>query len=156
MSAPNGRPPKFKTVKDMQTAIDDYFDECDNRIKEIHTKEGDGFAITVPEPYTMAGLAYALDMSRQALIDYTHKDGFLDAIKKARARVERDVERRLMEGQNQTGAIFNLKNNFGWRDKTEIDHTTKGDKINAPAERTVVDDFVEKLKDGTADEAKPH
>lgn len=122
-SNPVGKPLRFKTVQELEIAIDDYFNECDNRLKEIHNKEGESVAVTLPEPYTMAGLAYALGISRQTLIDYKNRDEYLDAIKKARARVERDVERRLLETPNQTGAIFNLKNNFGWRDKTEIEAT---------------------------------
>jgi hypothetical protein len=108
MPNPVGRPPKFNNVKEMQEAIDAYFSECDS-IGE-HGR-----------PYTMSGIAYALDMSRQALLDYANKDEFLDAIKKARQRVEIDVENRLMSGSAVAGAIFNLKNNFGWRDKTEVE-----------------------------------
>lgn len=121
---PVGRPPKYKTPEEMQVVIDEYFAECDNRLKEIHTKEGDSVAVCIPEPYTMSGLAYALDMSRQALLEYNKKDQFLVTIKRARARVERDVERRLLEGTvGAAGPIFNLKNNFGWKDKSEIENT---------------------------------
>ena len=121
-----GRPLKFKTVEELQSAIDDYFAECDNRLKEIHTKEGDSLAVNVPEPYTMAGLAYALGMDRRSLLNYSNRDNFFPLVKAARARVERDVERRLLETQNQSGAIFNLKNNFDWRDKTEQDINHSG------------------------------
>ena len=120
-----GRPMKFKTAKELQAAIDDYFDYCDNRIKQVHTKEGGSFAVSNPEPYTMAGLAYALGMSRQALINYAKKDEFVDAIKAARQRVEADVERRMNDKETFTpGLIFNAKNNFGWKDKTEIQQET--------------------------------
>lgn len=120
---PVGRPLKYKTVKELQAAIDEYFDYCDNRVKQVHSKEGESYGISDPEPYTMAGLAFALDLSRQALMEYSHKDEFGDAIKKARQKVEKDVERRLMEGKATTGAIFNLKNNFGWKDKTEVENS---------------------------------
>ena len=106
MPSPVGRPPKFASVDDMQNAIDSYFAEC--RVED--------------KPCTMSGLAYALDLSRQALLDYANKDEFLDAIKRARQKVEIDVERRLMSGSAVAGAIFNLKNNFGWRDKTEVEN----------------------------------
>lgn len=120
-----GRPVKFKTVDELQAAIDEYFLNCDLNIKEIHVKDGEPYGVSDPEPYTMAGLAYAVGLSRQGLMEYKAKsDGFSDAIKKARHRVEADVERRLMRGAG-VGAIFNLKNNFGWRDKSEIDNNIK-------------------------------
>lgn len=128
-SNPVGKPLIFKTVEELQAAVDQYFDECDNRMKEIHTKEGEAVAITVPEPYTMSGLAYALGISRQTLIDYENRDEYVDTIKRARARVERDVERRLLEGTSgAAGPIFNLKNNFGWKDKKELEATVKDER----------------------------
>ena len=130
MSNPVGRPLKYKTVEELQAAIDEYFDYCDNRLKQVHTKEGESYGISNPEPYTMAGLAYALGMSRQTLIDYKNKDKYLDAIKRGRERVEFDVERRMNDKETFTpGLIFNAKNNFGWKDKTEQDVTTNGESL---------------------------
>lgn len=129
---PAGRPLKYKTVKEIQDAIDEYFDTCDNRVKEVHLKEGGTIGVSNPEPYTMAGLAYALGLSRQALMEYSHKDEFGDAIKNARNRIEMDVERRMNDKETFTpGIIFNAKNNFGWRDKTEVDHTSGGAPMKA-------------------------
>ena len=56
-----------------------------------------------------------------------------------------------MEGQ-ATGAIFNLKNNFGYVDKTEqevkADVTTQGEKLHSSSEETVKA-FEEFLKSNT-------
>jgi len=95
---PAGRPPLYDNVEDMQVIIDKYFEE-----EEIHT---------------MAGLGYALGMCRQSLLNYSNKDEFLDTIKKARNKVEVYAEKCLY-GNNVAGPIFNLKNNFEWKDKTE-------------------------------------
>ena len=96
----------------MEEAIDKYFRECDEK----------------KEPYTMSGLAIALDFdSRRSLINYCNYEdeeekAFLPAIKRARAKCEADIERGLLSGKyNPTGAIFNLKNNYDWKDKQEIE-----------------------------------
>lgn len=115
---PVGRPPLYETVEELQDKIDEYFDYCDNKTKDMYSEKQGNMIVADPEPYTMAGLAYALGMSRQTLIDYKNRDEFIDAIKKARDRVEADVERRMNSKDTFTpGLIFNAKNNFGWRDK---------------------------------------
>lgn len=121
MTNPVGKPLTFKTVKDLQNAIDEYFSWCDERIQHIYSPKMEKVIEVIdPAPYTMAGLARRIGISRQALSEYSHKEQYGDAIKAAREKVHEDVETRLMEKQ-ATGAIFNLKNNFGWRDKSEID-----------------------------------
>ncbi len=82
-----GRPPIFSDPEEMAQAIDEYFAECDNRIKEIHTKEGDAVGVTVPEPYTMSGLAYAIGMDRDTLLAYSTKDKFSGTVKRAKNKV---------------------------------------------------------------------
>jgi len=124
-----GRPLKFKTVKEMQDKINSYFDFCDNRTREIMDKKGNTVTITVPAPYTMSGLANALDTTRETISCYKEKDEFTDTIMRARAKVQEDIEIRLMETRNEKGAIFNLINNFGWKQKQETDITSKGDQI---------------------------
>lgn len=121
----SGRPLKYKTAEELEIAIDDYFDHCDNRLREIHTKEGDVIAINSPEPYTVSGLAYALGMDRESLNNYSKREAFFGTVKDAKTRVQIDIERRLMETSNQAGAIFNLKNNFGYKDKSEVDQNIR-------------------------------
>lgn len=96
-----GRPLKFKTVKALQDAIDKYFADC----------EGTG------EPLTVTGLALALETTRETLMDYQEKDGYSDAIKRAKLKIENAYEKRLIARGNG-GDIFALKQ-FGWKDKTE-------------------------------------
>lgn len=120
------RPLKFKSVAEMQVVIDEYFDWCDARIiKGWNNKEEKEFAYISPAPYTMHGLARRIGLSRQGLLNYSYKGKFFDAIKEAREKIAEDVETRLMEGRTSIGAIFNLKNNFDWRDKTETEHSGK-------------------------------
>lgn len=98
-----GRPPKYKKKEEIQELIDKYFYDCDKN----------------DEPYTVTGLALALNMSRQDLINYSNKEEFFDTIKKAKLKVENYLEKRLIKDNSCTGIIFNLKNNYSWKDKQE-------------------------------------
>lgn len=107
MKNKGGRPRKYKTEEELQTAIDRYFDGYDR--KEL--------------PYTVTGLAVALGLDRKGLIEYGGRPEFSNTIKKAKAKVEEFLERRLLSAGCVTGVIFNLKNNFGWKDKNETNIT---------------------------------
>ena len=108
-----GRPVKYETPEDMQVAIDKYFKEIDEHNKEFPLER---------IPYTVTGLAMALDMTRRTLLDYCEKsDAFSHTIKKAKLKVEEFNERQLYRNTQVTGVIFNLKNNFGWEDAQKID-----------------------------------
>lgn len=126
---PVGRPLTFKTAKELQKVIDEYFDWCENRIKTIwdESKQKE-IVVNNPAPYTMSGLARRMGIDRHTLLNYAEKDEFLATIKAARERIHEDVETRLMEKQ-ATGAIFNLKNNFGWRDESHTDITSGGESL---------------------------
>lgn len=128
-----GRPLEFKTVEELQAKIDEYFEWCDNRIKTIFDeKTNKELVINYPAPYTMSGLARRLGIDRKTLVNYSHRDEFFPAIRAARERVHEDVETRLMDTRNEKGAIFNLKNNFGWKDESvnKTDLTSKGKPLS--------------------------
>ena len=125
-----GQPMKYQTVEALDIGINEYFDNCDNRIQQVYSKKSDGVIEVInPEPYTMAGLAYSLGIDRITLLNYSKNEQYFSTVKKAREKVQTDVERRLMEGQ-PTGAIFNLKNNFGYVDQQQQDITSGGDKLS--------------------------
>jgi hypothetical protein len=109
---PVGRPLKYETPDDLDKDIQDYFET------DAYIDVGDArmFAPTVE------GLAYHLGMTRQTLLNYEEKEQFFDTIKRAKQRIGIALEQRLY-GNNVTGIIFNLKNNFGWKDKTETEHS---------------------------------
>jgi len=113
MAEPVGKPLKYKTVEELQSIIDEYFDKDTG---EAYLGEGDDRRY-LP---TMAGLAYKLGLSRQGLLNYSNRDEYVDAIKDARTLIEISLEQRLA-GNAVTGTIFNLKNNFAWKDKTETE-----------------------------------
>jgi hypothetical protein len=103
---------KYKSVEDMQRDIDEYFKECD----------------ASGRPYTVSGLAYALNTTRRTLLDYEDKDEFSHTVKKAKAKIERFNEELLYSKDvSTTGVIFNLKNNYNWKDKQEIEADVKSE-----------------------------
>lgn len=124
-----GRPPLYANVEDFDRMIAAYFTSCDNRIKCVGIdKDGEAKMALVPEPYTIGGLIVYLGFSDwDALKDHEARPGFAESCKKARIRIEADVERRLMDGNAPTGPIFWLKNNARDRyaDRIENEHTGK-------------------------------
>jgi len=123
-----GRPRKFKSAEQMQTAIDAYFAECDNRIIEVQTEDGQVIGINKPAPYTVCGLCLALDIDRDTLLNYEkhYEPEFFGTVKKAKLKVQQFAENHLYEGKAPTGAIFSLKCNYNWQDKQEVDVNHKG------------------------------
>lgn len=91
-----GRPLLFKTKQELDDKINIYFQDCIDKNK----------------PLTISGLAVALDTSRQTLLNYERREEYFDSIKRALSICERFAEERLFSN-SPTGAIFNLKNNYG-------------------------------------------
>lgn len=61
---------------------------------------------------------------------FKENDEISETIKKIDGIFETRVVVGGLKGKlNPTMSIFNLKNNYGWRDKNETDITTQGDKI---------------------------
>ena len=106
---PGGRPLKFKTAKELQSKIDDFFDQC---------------SINEDIP-TITGLAVALKTNRQTLVNYSQKEQFVDTINGAKAKIEAGIQQLALKGlSNPALSIFTLKNNYGWKDKTEVEQDT--------------------------------
>jgi hypothetical protein len=163
-----GRPLKFKSVKELQKKIDAYFADCDPHAYKYmaydHRRDDDGnkmygeemilvehSGMTERKPYTITGLALALDTSRETLLDYEKGkydekskeftdeqrkinkqiDTFSDAIKRAKLKCQNYTEEYLYGKQQATGAIFSLKNNYKWKDRTETDLTSGGERIKS-------------------------
>ena len=99
-----GRPLKFSSVDEMQGKIDVYFKECKEQGR----------------PLTMSGLAYALDISRQTLLNYEERSEYLDAVTRARHKVQLFAEEHLYNKETFKGAQFSLINNHGFANKVEV------------------------------------
>lgn len=104
---------KYKTEKELKEAINKYFNKCDEEGKH----------------YTMTGLALSLGIDRTTLVRYGDRDLFATLIKNAKAKVEEQLEESLYRLGNNSGVIFNLKNNYGWKDNVEVTDKTQLTKV---------------------------
>jgi hypothetical protein len=80
--------------------------------------------MTEQRPYTMTGLARAIGLTRQSLLNYKERDEYFDSIQAAMQRCQEYAEGQLF-GPYANGAKFNLINNYRgkyqpWADKQEI------------------------------------
>lgn len=126
MSRPVGRPPKYKSVEDIEQKIEAYFKSCEGEpLKDdngvVLTDKYGAPIIVGRKPPTITGLALALGFtSRQALLNYQGKKEFVDTITRAKSFVEKYAEERLFDREGVQGAKFSLINNFkGWSEKPE-------------------------------------
>jgi len=118
-----GRPDKWKSVKELRDKVDAYFKECDEK----------------QEPYLITGLCMALECSREVLLDwekekskYKKPEEAVKIIRDAKLKCQNWIEKSMMTGKtNPVAAIFNLKNNYRWKDKSEVDATTNGKDLQA-------------------------
>lgn len=116
-----GQPLKWKTPEILKNKIDAYFQWCEDKKKYP----------------TVSGLAWWLGTDRKTLINYENSDEndwlkrlddntkqqYINAIKIAKRRIEAEYEDSLFYKGSVTGAIFTLKNNYGWVDKQEVVNT---------------------------------
>ena len=141
MSRPVGRPPKYKSVEEIEQKIEAYFKSCEGE----PLKDRDGTVLTdkygAPiivgrKPPTITGLALALGFStRQSLLNYQGKKEFVDTITRAKSFVEKYAEERLFDREGVQGAKFSLVNNFkGWSEKPEYDGSSRDTENDAQRE----------------------
>jgi len=143
MSNKMGRPKKYTEVEEMQRDIDKYFDSCYRPItrivkgKCINVKNSYGEILKEQfRPFTVTGLADALDMSRETLLRYSEQDEFSDTIMRAKRKCELYAEERLFDKEGANGAKFSLANNFSsWKEKKDIDAN-----VNTEIKVTLIDD----------------
>lgn len=132
-----GAPLKY-TPEVFGEKIVEYFKFVDEENKERRLKRFTGEKL---KPYTLTGICVYLGISRETWREYGNREEFAGPIKRARMIVENYVEEGLLNGSvNPIGAIFNLKNNFGWVDKIDINNT------NTP-EQLTPDDIKRHLKE---------
>lgn len=124
-----GQPRKWDTPEELEAIMNEYFDWCDDYTENESVYQNGNYVgereVKRPKPYTVAGLCLWLDIDRLTLINYTKDNKFFNTIRRGKLRIEQQLEEKLLTGFS-SGVAFNLKNNFGYKDKTEVDNTIKG------------------------------
>lgn len=114
---PDGRPQKYTPESILQKALE-YFNSL-NDPKNFIDK---GIQGKHPRPKTLSGLCLFLGVSKDYISEKAKDPLFSEAIKRIRLVVENNIEEWiLLNLYNPASGIFNLKNNFQWTDKQEID-----------------------------------
>ena len=123
-----GRPLKFRTPQDLQFAVDSYFDSCFKPIQndegELQTDKNGNVIYEQFKPFTITGLALALDVSRSTLLDYQNKDNedFSNIIARAKQKCEEYAERSLFDRNKARGAEFVLNTSYArWVPRKEFE-----------------------------------
>lgn len=111
-----GRPAHFKDSEKLYNAFLAYVMAC---------KKTD-------RPLTVSGFCCSIDSYRDMLSEYAKKPEFSSTIKRIYSSIENDLEERALSNLvNGTVAIFSLKNNFGWKDKQEVESNNTNHNMNA-------------------------
>ena len=121
----SGKSKKWKSAKELEQAIEEYFEECDEHtVKKWSEKIGAIVEVPMPRPYTIQGLCLVIDCDRKTLLNYEKAEGYEEyfhTIKKAKLRIEENkIERGLNGTSNSAVTIFDLKNNHDHKDKIEV------------------------------------
>lgn len=144
-----GRPRKLESAEELEKAIQHYFDSItktepvfdtiitgykdEEQKKPIYKKipalNNAGEQIERTEYFkipTITGLCLHIGITKETWRQYGQLEEFSDPIKKAKTVIEQYNEEQLYRKDQVTGIIFNLKNNFGWKDKQEVDTNISG------------------------------
>lgn len=108
-------------------------------VEEFHKKCVEYFQLCLRDEIcpVISGLVFHLGFSHSSCLDdykgYKDKNNnsYSYTIEQARLFIRKCKEEWLVSGKGSTAGLkFDLINNYGWQDKSSVDHTTKGDKIS--------------------------
>jgi hypothetical protein len=132
---PRGRPKKIKSKEELENKINNYFESCfrpilNKEFNYINDENGNIIKEQI-KPFTICGLADALDMSRQSLLNYQKEEKFFDTIMRAKRKCEVYAEERLFDRDGVNGAKFSLINNYeNWEEKNKVETTIKNNPVD--------------------------
>lgn len=142
-----GRKPKYDTDKKLARAIDGYFASISRTVtvtelvptgeytqkgmpvmapQVVHNDNGEEIRrVEYCAPPSVTDLCLYLGISRETWRAYCDPElhpEFLDTTTRTRARIEAYLERELLTREKSVqGIIFNLQNNYGWKEKKELE-----------------------------------
>lgn len=138
-----GRPKKY-TKKTLGAAVEGYFASISHKVQAVDGGKRPlcndaGEPIRVTEyirPPTVSGLCLYLGIDRSTWQNYADRKlhpELADIAAYAKMRMEAYLEEQLLTREkNVQGLIFNLQNNYGWREKREVE-------LGGETRRTVAD-----------------
>ena len=108
----------FTDPEALEERINEYF-QSRVRKRKIYPRDGDPYEEEYQVPPTMAGLALALDTTRQTLLAYGRGDeprdpAFVPIIARAKMRIAEFAEEALYVREASNGAKFALEVNHGY------------------------------------------
>jgi hypothetical protein len=113
------------TPEEMLEESTAYFLNCDK------TTIDKWMGAKVQKPKTLSWLCLWLWVSKDYISEKAKDPNYSETIKGIRMNVENDIEEWILTWMyNATSWIFNLKNNFNWVDKTEVDQNIKAQVNN--------------------------
>lgn len=133
-----GRPPRFKSVAELEELVGNW---------KAEFEEGGKFVNDIPDVEHFCDYA---GVWRDLLSEYEKKEEFADAIKSVKNWMYLKKKQLAMQNKmNATVYIFDAKNNHGYVDKTEQDVTSKGEQLNQPVDANILNQFMMKVKEDT-------
>ena len=156
--------PKKYTKKALREAVDRYFDSISRDVdvtekRDSGRRDSSGHIVyeTVPvinrlgeqvkitefvEPPTVGGLCEYLGIHRSTWSDWcdsTKYPEFSDTITHARGRMRAWCESQLLIRKDVKGIIFNLQNNYDYKERREIDFTPNAAKAVSTGSMTMAE-----------------
>jgi hypothetical protein len=121
----------YKTAEEMQAKINEYFESLKAHTEEVMSASGAIKEIKRPLTPTVESLASHLGMKMQTLLVYESAEGyeeFHDTVAFAKAKILGAKTLALVNGKGSaTGLIFDLVNNHGYKNKSEVESKNEND-----------------------------
>lgn len=124
-----GRPRKY-TRKGLREALEHYFRSISRTVaardaagRIIRNDDGEEFrTVEYAVPPSITGLCLRLGIDRSTWQNYCDSRETAELCREARLRIEAYLEQELLtRRKGLQGVIFNLQNNYGWKQKQEVE-----------------------------------